>query len=331
MRSRRCIFVLANTMIAGLMLTGAILGATGARAQPAPGWPLKPVRIIVPYAPGGSTDNGVRPVMERLSTALGQQFVIENRGGASGAVGTEAGVRSAPDGYTFFVVPVATATVLPAARKMPYDSFKDMVPVSKVFENTLVFAIHPSIPAATMEEFAAYARQNPGKLVFGSSGLGTLTQMVCESARFAGKFEMLHVPYRGGGEALADFLAGHVQVHCEGNVLPHVKAGKARLLAVADNERHPDFPDVRTLKEIWPDADAMSWAGLFAPVGTPDAIVRRLSADLIKVARDPGLKEQMQRLAVRPAASTPEELAASLRKDFERYGKLVRALNIRMD
>ena len=178
---------------------------------------------------------------------------------------------------------------------------------------------------------AAYARQNPGNLVFGSSGLGTLTQMVCESARFAGKFEMLHVPSRRGGEALADFLAGHVQVHCEGNVLPHVKAGKARLLAVADNERHPDFPDVRMLKEIWPDADAMSWAGLFALVGTPDAIVRRLSAELVKVALDPELKTQMQRLAVRPAASTPEELAVSLKKDFERYGKLVRDLNIRME
>jgi tripartite-type tricarboxylate transporter receptor subunit TctC len=141
----------------------------------------------------------------------------------------------------------------------------------------------------------------------------------------------LHVPYRGGGEALTDFLAGHVQVHCEGNVLPHVKAGKAKLLAVADNERHPDFPDVRMLKEIWPDADAVSWGGLFAPVGTPEAVVRRLSDEIRKLSQDPALRAQMERVAVRPAGSTPEALAAELRKDYERYGKLVRDLNIKMD
>ena len=304
-------------------------GTTAAQAQSA--WPTKPVKVIVPYAPGGSTDNGTRPVMDRLSSAFGQQFIIENKGGASGAVGTEAGVRSVPDGYTFFVVPVATATVLPAARKMPFDSFKDMMPVSKVFENTLVFAIHPSLPATTMEEFVAYTRQNPGKLAFGSSGLGTLTQMVCESVKSAGGLDMLHVPYRGGAEALTDFLAGHVQVFCEGNVLPHVKAGKARLLAVADNERHPDFPDVRMLKEIWPEADAVSWGGLFAPAGTPDAIIRRLSAEMQKIAKDPALREQMMRVAVRPAASSPEELTAELRKDYDRYSRMVRELNIRMD
>ena len=316
-----------RALILGLGLAAAWLGA--AAAQPA--WPTKPVKIIVPYAPGGSTDNGARPIAERLSQSLGQQFVIDNRGGAAGAVGTEAGVRSAPDGYTFFVVPVATATVLPAARKMPYDSLKDMVPVSKLFENTLVFAIHPSLPASTMEEFVAYAKANAGKLAFGSSGLGTLTQMICESAKAAAKIDMLHVPYRGGGEALTDFLAGHVQVHCEGNVLPHVKAGKAKLLAVADNERHPDFPDVRMLKEIWPDADAVSWGGLFAPVGTPEAVVRRLSDEIRKLSQDPALRAQMERVAVRPAGSTPEALVAELRKDYERYGKLVRDLNIKMD
>lgn len=314
-----------------LTIVAALICAAGAFAQTPPNWPVRPVKVIVPYAPGGSTDNATRPMVERLSTAFGQQFIIENRGGASGAVGTEAGVRSAPDGYTFFVVPVATATVLPAARKMPYDSFKDMVPVSKLFENTLVFAIHPSIPATTMEEFIVYARQHPGKLAFGSSGLGTLTQMICESTRVAAKIDLLHVPYRGGGEALADFLAGHVQVFCEGNILPHVKAGKARLLAVADNERHPDFPDVRMLKEIWPEADAVSWGGLFAPVGTPDPIIRRLSEEMQRIAKDPEMKAQMQRLAVRPAASTPEELTASLKKDNERYSKLVRDLNIKMD
>jgi tripartite-type tricarboxylate transporter receptor subunit TctC len=257
--------------------------------------------------------------------------VIENKGGASGAVGTESVMRSAPDGYTFGVVPVATMTVLPAARKLPFDPFRDFAPVSKLFENTLVFSIHPSVPATTMEEFVAYAKANPGKIAFGSSGLGTLTQMTCESVKFSAKIDILHVPYRGGAESLSDFLAGHVQAFCEGNILPHVKAGKARLLAVADNLRHPDFPDVRMLKEIWPEADAVSWGGLFAPVGTPDPIIRRMSEEIRRISRDPAIKAQMQPLAIRPAGSTPEELEAELRKDFERYGKLVRALNIKMD
>ena len=307
------------------------LSALGATAQTAPNWPTRPVRVIVPYAPGGSTDNATRPIMERLSVVFGQQFVIENKGGASGAVGTEAGVRSAPDGYTFFVVPVATATVLPAARSVPFDPFKDMVPVSRFAESTLVFAIHPSIPANTMEEFVDYAKKSPGKLAFGSSGLGTLTQMVCESVKSAAKIDMLHVPYRGGAESLTDFLAGQVQVFCEGNVLPHVKAGKAKLLAVADNERHPEFPDVRMLKEIWPEADAVSWVGLFAPAGTPQPIVRRLSEEMQKIGKNPELRAHLVRLALKSTADTPEELASVLRKDHERYGRLVRELNIRMD
>jgi len=315
--------------VAALVAFAAPIGL--ARAQGALNWPTKPVKIVVPYAPGGSTDNATRPFAERLSLAFGQQFVIENKGGASGAVGTESVMRSPPDGYTFGVVPVATMTVLPAARTMPFDPFRDFVPVSKLFENTLVFSIHPSLPATTMEEFVAYAKANPGKIAFGSSGLGTLTQMICESVKFSAKIDILHVPYRGGAESLTDFLAGHVQVFCEGNILPHVKAGKARLLAVADNERHPDFPDVRMLKEIWPEADAVSWGGLFAPAGTPDAIVRRLSEEIQKIAQDPAVRKQLQGLAIRPAGSTPEQLAAELKKDHARYGKLVRDLNIRMD
>ncbi len=318
-----------GAVLAALLATMALAGPT--RAQNTPPWPTRPVKVIVPYAPGGSTDNGVRPVTEKLTQAFGQQFVVENRGGASGTVGTEAGVRSAPDGYTFFVVPVATATIVPAARKLSYDSFKDMVPVSRIFDNTLVVAIHPSVPATTMQAFVAYAQANPGKLAFGSAGLGSMTQMICELTKASAKLDMLHVPYRGGGEALTDFLAGHVQVYCEGNIMPHAKAGKARLLAVADNERHPEFPDVPMLKEIWPEADAVSWGGLFAPVGTPDPIIRRLSAEIQRISKDPELRAQMQRVAVRPAGSTPEALAAELRKDWDRYSRLVRDLNIRMD
>lgn len=320
-----------SRLLAGLAVAALPIAAISGTASAQPAWPSKPVKIVVPYAPGGSTDNAARPIADRLSQAFGQQFVIENKGGAAGVVGTESVMRSAPDGYTFGVVPVATMAVLPAARKMPFDPFKDFTPVSKYFENTLIFAIHPSIPATTMQEFVAYAKANPGKIAFGSSGLGTMTQMVCENVKASGQIDILHVPYRGGAEALTDFLAGHVQAFCEGNALPHIKIGKARLLAVADNERHPEFPDVPMLKEIWPEADAVSWGGLFAPAGTPDPIVRRLSEEIRKIAKDEALRKQMLPLAVRPAGSTPEELAAELKKDYDRYSALVKRLNIKMD
>jgi tripartite-type tricarboxylate transporter receptor subunit TctC len=306
------------------------LSSAAAVAEDAASWPSKPVRIIVNYPPG-STDNATRPYADRLSKALGQQFVIENKGGASGAVGVEAGIKSAPDGYTFFATPVATLTILPHARKSPYDPFQDMVPVTQYADSTLVVAVHPSIAANTLPELVAHAKANPGKLVFASSGLGTMTQMVYESIRLATGIEMLHVPYRGGSESLTDFLAGVGQVFSEGNVLPHVQAGKAKLLAVVDTERHPDFPNVPTLAQVYPEADILNWFALFAPAGTPQPIVRKLSLEMNTIAKIPEVQAHFLKLALRTRAGTPEQLAAVLRKDYDRYGKMIRDLKIRLD
>jgi tripartite-type tricarboxylate transporter receptor subunit TctC len=262
---------------------------------------------------------------------LGQQFVIENKGGASGAVGVEAGTKSLPDGYTFFATPVASLTILPQARPTPYDPFKDMVAVSHYADSTLVVAVHPSVPVTTLRELIDYARKNPDKLTFGSSGLGTLTQMICEGLNLAGGIDMLHIPYRGGAESLADFLAGVTQVFSEGNVLPHVKVGKAKLLAVVDSQRHPDFPDVPTLTEIFPSLTILNWFGLFAPAGTPAEIVHKMSEALNKVAQAKELNAHLLKFALRAHAGTPGELTALLRKDYDLYGKMVRDLKIRMD
>ncbi len=322
--------VLTTTLAAAPLAAPMILPASRSQAQTAVNWPTKPVKVIVNYAPGGSTDNATRPFMERVSQSMGQQFVIENKGGASGAVGVEAGVRSLPDGYTFFVTPVASVTILPNARPTAYDPFKDMVAVSWYADSTLVFAIHPSIPANTMQEFVAYAKKNPGKLAFGSSGLGTLTQMICEVVNLEAGIDMLHVPYRGGAESLTDFLAGQVQVFSEGNVLPHVKAGKAKLLAVVDMVRHPEFPDVPTLREIYPKADIQNWFGMFAPTGTPRPIIDKLAAEIAKVAKDPELQAHLLRLALRANGAGPDELAQRVRKDYELYGRLVKELKIKM-
>ena len=324
-------FVGARALIgAGMFSAAAFLGGT-AQAQADANWPTHPVRVIVNYAPGGSTDNATRPFMSRVSALLGQQFVIENKAGAAGQIGVEAGVKSAPDGYTFFATPVATITILPNARKVAYDPFKDMVPVTQYADSTLVIAVHPSVPVKSLKELAAHAKANPGKLNFGSSGLGTLTQMICEQFKISAGVDILHVPYRGGAESLSDFLAGVTQVFSEGNVLPHVQAGKAKLLAVVDSQRHPDFPDVPMFKEIYPEADMLNWFGLFAPAGTPDAIVKKMAAAMNKAAAEPELQAHLVKLALRPHAGTPEQLAALVRKDYDRYGKLAKQLNLRLD
>jgi tripartite-type tricarboxylate transporter receptor subunit TctC len=315
---------------AAALLALALLGQA-ANAQGAADWPNRTVRLIVNFGPGGSIDNSMRPFADRLSRALGQQFVVDNRGGASGALGIEAAVKSPPDGYTFVATPSLSVVILPHLRKTPYDPLKDLVPVTQFTDGTLLFAVHPSVPANSLQEFVAYAKSNPGKLSWGTAGVGSAGHLLCEAFKLQAGVDILHVPYRGGGESLADFLAGVVQIHADPNTMPHVSAGKAKLLAVLDRNRRPDFPDVPLLKEIYPELDFLAWFALFAPPGTPPAIVRRMSEAMNTAARDPELRPLLLKTALAPNPGTPEELDALLRKDHERYGNLVRKLNLRMD
>ena len=305
--------------------------ADGAAAQTAADWPAKTVRIIVNFAPGGSSDNAIRPFADRLTRALGQQFVVDNRGGASGAIGIEAMVKSPPDGYTFVVTPSLSVVILPHLRKTPYDPLKDLVPVTQFTDGTLLFAVHPSVPANSMEELVAYAKSNPGKLGWGTAGVGSYGHLLCEAFKLQAGVDVLHVPYRGGGESLADFLAGVVQVHADPNTMPHVSVGKAKLLAVLDRARLAEFPNVPLLKEIYPELDYLVWFAMFAPPGTPPAIVRRMSQEMNKIAREPDMRPLLLKTALAPHPGTPEELEALLRKDHARYGELVRKLNLRLD
>src|SRR5262245_54797149 len=323
--SRRQILSGAGSM--GLMT----LGATAALAQSAADWPNKTVRVIVNFAPGGSTDNAMRPFADHLSRALGQQIVIDNKGGASGAIGIEAAIKSPPDGYTFTATASLSVVTLPHLRKTPYDPLKDLVPVTQFTDGTLLFAVHPSVAASSVPDLVTYAKANPGKLSWGTAGVGSYGHLLCEAFKLQAGIDILHVPYRGGAESLADFLAGVVQVHADPNTMPHVAVGKAKLLAVLDRQRRPDFPDVPLLKEIYPELDFLVWFALFAPPGTPAAIVRRMSQEMNNVARDPELKSLLLKTALAPNPGTPEELNALLRKDHERYGNLVRKLNLRMD
>jgi tripartite-type tricarboxylate transporter receptor subunit TctC len=240
-------------------------------------------------------------------------------------------VKSPPDGYTFVVTPSLSVVILPHLRKTPFDPLKDLVPVTQFTDGTLLFAVHPSVPANSLQELVAYAKSNPGKLSWGTAGVGSYGHLMCEAFKLQAGVDILHVPYRGGGESLADFLAGVVQIHADPNTMPHVSAGKAKLFAVLDRNRLAEFPNVPLLKEIYPELDFLVWFAVFAPPGTPPAIVRRMSQEMNKVAREPDLKALLLKTALAPNPGTPEELDTLLRKDHERYGKLVRQLNLRMD
>lgn len=245
------------------VLAAAFLAGSQARAQDlARGWPDRPVKLILPYAPGGATDLIGRPWAEKLSQAFGQQFVIENRGGAAGMIGTEAAAKAAPDGYSFLLTPNATLSILPNLRRTPYDPIRSFEAVGRVGDIWAGFVIHPAVGPKTFKEMVDYARKNPGKLSFGSAGLGTATHLRLEMLKWEAGIDIPHVPYRGSADALNDLLPNTIQLMNEINVLPHVRAGKLHLLAINHGQRHPDFPDVPTLTELgYPDSDVPIWFG----------------------------------------------------------------------
>lgn len=302
-----------------------------AQAQPAVNWPVKPVKIIVNYQPGGSTDNATRPFLQHLSNELGQQFVIDNKGGAAGAIGLEACAKSAPDGYTYVTTPVSSVTILPQVRAVGYDPFKDLAAVSLFADYSIILTANPSIGAKTVQDLVAISKAKPGTLNLGGVGLGTLTQLVTIMINKVAGTDMVYVPYRGAGEALPDLLAGVVQTYLDPNAMPHVLAGKLNLLAVVDRVRHPDFPNTPLLSEIYPELDFVGWFGMYAPAGTPEPIVRKMSEAMNKVARMPEMTPHLQKFAIRPFPGTPEQLTATMRRDFDRYGALIREAKISMD
>jgi tripartite-type tricarboxylate transporter receptor subunit TctC len=324
--------MLLGRLLAALVAGSALVtSAHSAFAQGAESWPNKPVRVIINFGPGGTADNSMRPFAERLTKALGQPFTLEHRGGASGAIGLEAVAKSTPDGYTFGVTPALSVIILPHLRKIAYDPFKDLVPVTQFTDGVLLFAVHPSVPANDMAEFVAHAKKNPGKLSWGTAGVGSYGHIMSEVFKLEAGVDILHVPYRGGGESLADFLAGVVQVHADPNTMPHVAGGKAKLFAVLDRQRLPEYPNVPTLKEIYPAIDFLAWFAVFAPAGTPQPIVEKLAAEMNKIAREPDLKPLLAKAAIAPVAGTPAELAALLKKDYDRFGALIQKLNIKAE
>jgi tripartite-type tricarboxylate transporter receptor subunit TctC len=295
-------------------------------------WPNKPVRLILPYAPGGATDLIGRPWADKLSQAFGHPFVIDNRGGAGGMIGTEAVAKAPADGYTFLLTPNGPLTVLPSLRQLPYDAQKDFTPVGRVGDLVCGFVIHPKVGVKTFKEMVDYAKKNPGKLNYGSAGLGSSAHMRIEMLKYKAGIDITHVPYRGSADALNDLLPGNVQMMNEINVLPHVKAGRLILLNINYPTRSPDFPDTPTLTELGlPNADVPIWYSVNAPAGTPKDVIEKFNAKIVEIAKTDEMKKRMREISVNVPLQSPAEMAAFLKSDFAANAEVIKAANVKLE
>ncbi len=297
-------------------------------------WPTRPVRVVIPYPPGSGTDFIVRAVAERLSRQFGQQFVVEHRSGAAGILGTEAVVRSAPDGYTILMTPQAPIVVLSNLRKLPYDPLKDLVGISRMGEVIAGFAVYAGLGVKNMQEFIALAKQKPGQITFVSAGVGSVNHLRGETLKLMAGIDMLHVPYKGNGEAVPDLLAGQVHGIFDSLVFPHVKAGKLTLLAILSDERYAEFPDVPTMKEAgFPDFDLPIWFGTFAPAGVSPAIVQKLHDAISTIHTDEAFraKQFSGGIHVYRQADTVPELKERLVKQTAYFADVIKRANVKLD
>lgn len=308
-------------------LFAAVLAAT-AHAQT---WPAKPVRFVVPFPPGGATDVAARVVAENLARALGGQFVVENRAGASGMIGAAEVARAAPDGYTILFAADPVMTLHLVMKNVPYDVQRDFVPVTQVTTQPLAVAVHSSVPASNIQEFIGLVRANPGKYSFAHSGMGTGQHLSGELLNKLAGIEMTHVPYKGGAPAVQDLVAGQVLVGVLGStpLIPHHKSGRIKILAFTSKERFPTMAEIPTLHESgFPGFDTGQWLGLLAPRGTSTDIVGRLFTESRKALALQDVKDRLLQAGLLAVGSTPKEFEALIRADRERWTKLANELGL---
>lgn len=313
-----------------------VLAAQGtAWAETAEGYPSKPVRLVLPYPPGGGTDTIARPLAQRLSEHMGQQVVVENRGGAGGNIGMEAAARAAPDGYTIVMALTAQLAVNPSLyRKLPYDPIKDFAPITLFAEGPYILVVHPSLPVKSVKELIALARARPNEITVASSGNGSGGHLAAELLKSMTGIRMVHVPYKGGGPALVALLSGEIQVlfstYASGR--GHIESGRIRALAVSTAKRPAVIPDLPTVAEAGvPGYDSGVWYALLAPAGTPRAIVARLNTEIVRVLNEPQYRKMLFNAAITPIGSTPEALARYIRKETAKWAKVVEESGARID
>ena len=316
---------LASTLLVCLPLVAA--------AQ-AGGFPDKAIRIVVPFPPGGATDAAARLVAVKMSEHWGQPVVVDNRAGAGGNVGSDLVAKAPADGYTLVMgVTGSHAINTSLYSRMPYDPVADFVAISQVAVVPNVLVVHPSVPAKNLAELVALAKKEPGKLNYASLGNGTAAHLGMEMLKAEAGVDITHVPYKGSAPAVSDLLAGQVQMMVDGlpSALPHIKAGKLRAIALTSLRRSPSLPDLPTIAESYPGFYADAWSGLFAPKGTPQPVVDKLSAEVQRILKLPEVREKLAALGAEPVGSTQAEFAAHVKKEIDKWAKVVKTSGAKVD
>lgn len=297
-------------------------------------FPARPVRIIVPYSPGGSTDVVFRLLAPRLSDDLGQPVVVENRPGASSTIGLDISAKSPPDGHTWGVANIAYGANPSLIKKMPFDSDKDLVPVSQVTIVTMVLSLHPSLPARSVQQLVALAKRRPGEINFGSAGYGSANHLATAKFMHLTGTKLTHVPYKGGGPAVVSLVSGETSMLFATipSAIQHIQAGRLRGLAVSRAKRSSALPDLPTVAEAGvPGYEAIEWNGVMVPAGTPEPAIRRIHASLSKVLSMPAIRERIVGLGAEPVGSSPAEFAAFIRNELATWSKVIKEVGISIE
>lgn len=323
-----------NASTLRIVLFFAALAVMGIVGQVfAQGFPNRPLRLLVPFTPGGGTDILARIIAARMSESMGQQIVVDNRPGGNTLIATEAVVRAAPDGYTL-IMQTNNLSANPTLYrgKLSFDTLKDLAPVALVAGNPHVLVVHPSVPARNLREFIALAKSKPGSITFATAGAGTVNHLSGELLKMLAGIDLLHVPYKGSGSVMPDLLGGHVSslFAAMPTVTENIRAGRLRAIAVTTPKRFRGLPDVPTIAESgYPGYDFSSWFGVLAPAGTPPPIIARLHAEIVKALMDPGAQQRLENYVI--FGSTPEEFASFIRADIEKTAKIIRASGATVD
>jgi tripartite-type tricarboxylate transporter receptor subunit TctC len=315
-----------NSAFVVVLLLGCIAAA---HAQT---YPSRPIRYIVPQAPGGSSDTLARIVTQRVSDGLGQQLVVDNRPGATGIIGAEVVARANPDGYTLLQVATSHATNPAMLAKLPYDTARDFAPVSLLSQQPNIWLAHPSVPVRNIKELIAYAKARPREVNFASSGTGGSQHLAGELLKSMTGIEMTHIPYKGSPPALVDVLAGRVPLMSSTMppALPHIKSGKVRAIAVTSAKRSPVVPEVPTVAESGvPGYEAIAWQGLVAPAGTPNAVISRINAEFVKALKQPDIAAKLNDQGFETVASTPEWFTQYIKSEITKWSKVIKAAGIK--